>query len=66
MGECTHDCSNCSANCSSRNNEKESMIEKEMEKMKKYHSTIKVVDIDEISKNIPKDKNSREMLDFDD
>ena len=37
-----------------------------MEEMKKYQSTTKVVDIDEVSKNIPKDKNSKQFPDFDD
>lgn len=37
-----------------------------MEEMKKYQSTTKVVDIDEVSKNIPKDKNSKQFPDLDD
>ena len=37
-----------------------------LEEMKKYQSTTKVVDIDEVSKNIPKDKKSKEFPNLDD
>ena len=37
-----------------------------MKELEKYHSTTRVVEIDEVSRNIPKKRSEKEFPDFDD